>query len=156
MTTIKILRLLHLAAYVILSSQLMYYVFVMGDALKLISIESFMEQRKVVDPLVQQRHIPVYYAGLILTLALLILQFKQWNSFGYVSLAIAGLLLLADVFLSLTYNVPLNKLINNPGNVRNVNWDNVRMEWIYFIKMRALVSMVGLAVLLAGMLSFKK
>ena len=81
MVAIKIIRLLHVISFLIITSQLLYYVFLMGDALKMVNIESFIDERKIVDPMVRQRHIPFYYAALLLGIILMVMHYRQWNSY---------------------------------------------------------------------------
>lgn len=152
MTTIKLIRLLQLFTYLVVVSQLAYYVFVMGDALKMVSIGNFVEQRKIVDPMVHQRHAPFYYAALILTFVVLISHYKEWNSGIFITTAIALLCLIADVYLGLRGNGPINTLVNqtamgSPG----IDWEGLRQKWIHLIKIRGMISMAGFVSLLTGL-----
>lgn len=157
MIAIKALRFLHLLVYLVLVSQLAYYLFVMGDAMKMVGIGNFIEQRKIVDPLVHQRHVPFYYAGLVLSMVLLALLWKQWNSLTFLTMAIAFALLVADVSLSQIFNKPINELINKKSiGEQGVDWDLVRAKWIYYIKVRAILTATGFVALLYGAMFSKK
>ena len=151
MTIIKILRLLQILAYLVLVSQLLYYLFVMGDAMKLVGIDNFVEQRKIVDPLVKQRHVPFYYASLVLTLLTLASNYKQWNSIVFICTAIAFVCLIADVYLGQTENGPINSLIHETATgAEGVDWEELRTKWIDMIKIRAMIITTGFASLITG------
>ncbi|HEY0749893.1 MAG TPA: hypothetical protein VGD26_01980 [Chitinophagaceae bacterium] len=153
MTTIKLIRLLQLFTYLIVVSQLAYYVFVMGDALKMVSIGNFVEQRKIVDPMVHQRHVPFYYAALILTLVMLIWHYKEWNSGIFMTTAFALLCLIADVYLGLKENGPINTLVNQTAmGTPGIDWEGLRLKWISLIKIRGMISMAGFVSLLTGLI----
>ena len=157
MTAIKIIRFLHLVCFLIVTSQLLYYVFVMGDAMKLTSIGNFIEQRKIVDPMVHQRHVPFYYACLLLGLLLLLMQFRQWNSWLFITTALATLLLVTDIIIALKGNVPINQYINQykPGTEDSLI-EQLRLKWIGLIKLRGLISMAGMVILIAGLVFEKR
>ena len=51
MIVIKSIRLLHLISYVLVTSQVLFYLFILCEALKAVSLENYFEQRKVIDSL---------------------------------------------------------------------------------------------------------
>lgn len=151
MTFIKTVRFLHLLCYLVITGQLMFYFFVMADALKMAGIENFVEQRKIVDPLVHARHIPVYYACLALSIIVLILTAKNWNSSLFLSIVFASICLGLDIFLGQRENGPINSFINthnitDPG----IDWESLRSKWLSFIRIRGAISLAGFIGLLAG------
>lgn len=151
MTAIKTLRFIHILSYLVITGQLMYYFFVMGDALKAIGIDNFVEQRKIVDPLVQQRHAPVYYACLLLSVLVVILLAKNWRSPLFISGLIALLCLVVDVMLATKESIPINSVINNtPTGTPGIDWEGLRTQWLYLIRLRGAISMAGFVSLLAG------
>ena len=157
MQTIKIIRLLHLLVYLILVSQLLYYLFVMGDAMKMAGIENFVEQRKIVDPLVKKRHIPFYYLGLALSILLLIFTARQWCSPIFICTLLSLLCLFFDLGIALKANVPINNLINEtPIGDKGTNWEGLREKWIYFIQMRGAISAIGFISLLVALVFERK
>ena len=89
MITLKILRFLQLLTVLVVASQLMYYLFAMGEALKLISINGFLEQRQAVDALVAKRLRIAYYAALLLTLAVAVCSARQPSSPAFITSVIA-------------------------------------------------------------------
>jgi hypothetical protein len=157
MTAIKIIRLLHCVCFLIVTSQLLYYVFVMGDAMKAININSFIEQRKIVDPMVHQRHIPFYYATLLLGVVLLAMQYRQWNSLLSITTAVATLLVITDIVIALKFNVPINQYINQyKAGDDSSTLETLRNRWITFIELRGIISMTGMVLLFAGMIFGRK
>ncbi|HEX2629586.1 MAG TPA: hypothetical protein VHM26_11250 [Chitinophagaceae bacterium] len=150
---IKTLRLLHILSYLLITGQLMYYFFVMGDALKMSGIGNFVEQRKIVDPLVQQRHIPVYYACLALSVLVLIVLVKNWNPVLFFTALIALLCLGADILIALRENAPINSFINKHHiGEEGIDWEGMRSRWIMLIKIRGAISMAGFISLLIGLI----
>ena len=68
MIAIKSIRLLHTLSYLLVTSQVLFYLFILNDALKKVSLESYFEQRKVIDSLMLTRFKAMYYGCLILTI----------------------------------------------------------------------------------------
>ena len=55
MIVIKSIRLLHLISYMLVTSQVLFYLFILCEALKAVSLENYFEQRKVIDSLMVKR-----------------------------------------------------------------------------------------------------
>lgn len=151
MLVIKSIRFLHLLSYLFITGQLMFYFFIMADALRKVGIENFVEQRKIVDPIVRQRHVPVYYVCLLLNIVLLAMTAGSWYSSLFVSSLIAFLCLVADICLAQRENIPINAAINmhSIGDPR-ISWEALRMQWLFFIRIRGAISLAGFLSLLAG------
>lgn len=147
----KTIQLLHLLCYVLVTSQLLFYLVILGDALKPISIHSFLEQRKSVDALMLKRWKYVYYACLLLSLAMVILSFKNPSSPVFISSVIALICVVADVAISQKGNTPLNILVNSyePGK-GNTDWEAVRVQWLNLVRTRGIIITIGMVSLLAG------
>ncbi len=64
MIAIKSIRLLHLLSYLLVTSQVLFYLFILCDALKAVSLENYFEQRKVIDSLMVRRFRFMYYSCL--------------------------------------------------------------------------------------------
>lgn len=58
----NLIQFLHLFAYLMVTAQLLFYLIILGDALRTISIHSFLEQRQAVDALMVKRFKFIYYA----------------------------------------------------------------------------------------------
>ena len=151
MTIIETIRFVHLLSYLVITGQLMYYFFVMATALQQVSIENFIEQRKIVDPLVRQRHIPVYYLCLVLSVAVVAIMASSWHSSLFISVLIALVCLILDIVLAKRKSVPINTLVNkhrigDPG----IDWEGLRIQWLSLIRIRGGISMIGFVSLLTG------
>ncbi len=157
MPAIKIIRLLHLVCFLILTSQLLFYVVVMGDAMKKTGINNFIELRKIVDPLVHLRHIPFYYACLVLGIILLVLMHRQWNSLVFTTTVFATVMLIADMVIAVKINVPINQHLNayQFGTI-DKSLETLRLKWIYFIELRGWISMAGMVSLFVGLIFGKR
>ena len=151
--TTKILRLIQICVYLIITSQLLFYLLILSDALKQVSLENFLELRKIVDALMSTRFRVIYYSALILTLTVVVLTFKKPDSILFVTSVIALVCLIVDVTIAMKANVPINSLINEytPGNT-NHDWNSLRLEWLNFINIRAIFVVVGMVSQIAGLL----
>lgn len=146
-----LIRFFHLLSYLVITGQLLYYVFVMATALQQVSISNFIEQRKIVDPLVRQRHIPVYYVCLLLSILVVVQSIPVWDSLLFISVVIAFLCLVLDILLAKKENEPINSFINkhdmdDPG----IDWEELRTKWLRFIRIRGAISLGGFVSVLAG------
>ena len=152
MMTYKIIRLIHLALYFIVAVQLTFYVYLMSDALKQISISSFIEQRKVVHPLMSARHQWLYYAVLILSLVMVLWSFRTETKWTFVSFLIAFFCVVADVLIAVRGNGPINSLIQaTPMSASNIDWELLRERWLEFINLRGVIIMAGMLSLFVGL-----
>lgn len=153
MRTLKLIEFVYLASYVIISSQLIYYLLVMSDALKLISIDNFMELRKTIDPIFKKRLSFVYYACLSLNIVLLVMRRGDLFSISYAALIVAFLCLVADLLIAIKGNIPVNNHITNyvSGSIE-YNWHALRKDWLNYITWRGIANFIGMLSLIAGML----
>lgn len=154
MTSVKIILMLYLACYLMVSAQLIYYVIVMGEALKKIPIQHFLQLRKLIDPLVVTRYRWVY--GLCLVLSASAMLLSQYDTFSAVDiyLVISFACLVLDIALALKGNLPLNTLVN-AGTLGEhwLKWEILRIKWIRLIRYRGVISGVGMVTLLVGLVA---
>lgn len=156
MTTTNIVRVLQLSAYFLLTIQLTYYLYLMGDAMKLVSLDNFFEQRKIVHSLIMKKHQPVYYLGLLLSLLAVVLTVKQPGSVVFICSGIAFVCLCADVLIALRGNGPINAATADYVSGKAGNWEAMRLQWLRFINIRAIFSVIGFASLMASWIVDKK
>lgn len=151
--TTKILRLLQLAVYLIITSQLLFYLFILTDAMKQVSLDNFLELRKIVDGLMGARFRVIYYAGLILTLTVVILLLKKTDSVLFITSCIALVCLIIDVTIAMKGNIPINTLINNytPGDTSQ-DWSALRSQWLNLINLRGAFITFGMLSQMVGLL----
>jgi hypothetical protein len=151
--TTKILRLLQLAVYLIITSQALFYLIILSDAMKQVSLENFIEFRKIVDGLMGTRFRVIYYVGLILTLSVVILLLKKPDSVLFITSCIALVCLIIDVSIAMKGNIPINNLINTytPGDTTQ-DWSALRTQWLNLINIRGGFVTVGMLSQIAGLL----
>jgi|SRR5688572_25182426 len=152
MIAINIVRLLHLMSYLIVTSQLLFYLVILGDAMKMISLNNYFEQRRVIDTLMTRRFRMIYYACLLLSLVTTMLAGIDPTSPFFISTMVAFLCVVIDVIIAQKKNIPLNSLSNTyvTGN-ENQEWEHVRNEWLKFIQYRGAFIVVGMTALLIGL-----
>jgi hypothetical protein len=151
--TTKILRLLQLVVYLIITSQVLFYLIILSDAMKQTSLENFIELRKIVDGLMGTRFRVIYYAGLILTLSVVILLLKKPDSVLFTTSCIALVCLIIDVSIAMKGNIPINNLINTytAGDTTH-DWSALRIQWLKLINIRGGFITVGMLSQIAGLL----
>jgi hypothetical protein len=152
----KVLKLIQLLSYMMVTAQLLFYLLVYIDALKLLPIQDFIEHRKAIEPLIASRLKIIYYACLGISLLMIVLQIKEFNSLAFITSAIAFSCLLLDVLIALKGNVPINTIINStPFEMRN-DWDALRATWLNFFVYRGILSLTGIASLFVGLIFGQK
>lgn len=150
-------RMLHLTSYLLVTAQLLFYLFILSHALNLVSIENFLEQRKIIDTMFANRIRLSYYCCLALSVIMVVMTAKNLSSTIFVSCAIALICLIADIIIAQKGNVPLNTLVNAHATTNgNTDWETVRIQWLSFIKYRAIFTTTGMLSLLAGLVLNEK
>ncbi|WP_192821107.1 hypothetical protein [Rufibacter sp. LB8] len=151
--TLYLLRVALLLLFIVLSAQGIFYLFAVKEAFTIISIEAFIEQRKAVDLIIGSRLKVIYFLALLLVLVVLALASKNYGSLVFITTAISCVCLLTDMGFALKISVPLNQLMAtfNPDN-QQVDWESLRVEWLFYIAVRGWIMIVGLLTLLAGFL----
>ncbi|RYY93685.1 MAG: hypothetical protein EOO11_19300 [Chitinophagaceae bacterium] len=148
---IPLLRLLHLLLYFVVAVQLVYYLYLMGDALQQVSIGAFLEERRIVHPLVMKRHQAVYYACLATSVLMLFLAWRERTALGFVPHAIALLCLVADIVIAMKGNGPINTQIQAAVAAPGTDWEALRTQWLTLIKTRGAVISAGMLALFIGL-----
>jgi hypothetical protein len=144
----------HLVAYLIVTSQLLFYLVILGNAMKSISLNSYFELRKVVDTLMNQRFRIIYYTCLFLSLLTIIFASAMPESSFFITTTLAFICLVVDVFIAQRKNVPLNKLSNTyVTKSADHDWQDVRTQWLKYIRYRGIFIVTGMIVLLWGLVS---
>lgn len=150
---IKILKTVQFLMFLVVTSQLLFYFVVLSDALKQVSLLNFIELRKVVDMIMVARFKLIYYAALLLTLAVAVAHIKQPLSLQFIAYAIALVCIGVDVAIATKGNIPINTLINNftPGD-QSQDWEHLRTRWLQLINIRAVFVVVGMVSVFVGAL----
>jgi uncharacterized membrane protein len=135
----------------------LFYLFILSDALKVISLDSFFEQRKAIDSLMIRRFTLMYYSCLGLSILAVILSARDISSPFFISSMLGLLFLTVDLFITIKLSIPLNALAHQYGkNFQNINWEEIRTQWLDFMKYRGIAITVGMTVLLTALLLEKK
>ena len=151
MIAIKSLRLLHLLSYLLVTSQVLFYLFILCDALKMISLENYFEQRKVIDTLMGSRFRLMYYSCLALSVLAVVFSVKQPTSLFFITAMAALIFLMLDLAITVKGSLPLNALANTFDGSEKVDWNNVRIQWLDYMKYRGIAATLGMISLLAGL-----
>jgi hypothetical protein len=152
MIATKFIRVLHLLSYMLVSSQVLFYLFILCKALKAVSLDNYFELRKVIDSLMIQRFKFMYYSCIALSIVSVIVSAREPASLFFISSASALIFLSIDLAITIRGSVPLNSLSHSYGSTpEKVNWGNVRIQWLDYMKYRGIAIALGMAGLLAGL-----
>ncbi len=156
MVVINTVRLLHLLSYVLVTSQVLFYLFILGDSLKVVSLDTFFELRKVIDSLMIGRFKLMYYSCLALSIIVVVLATKNPHAAFFISSAVALVCLAIDLAITIKGSMPLNALMHtySPGD-KSINWDDLRTQWLDYMKYRGVFICAGMLSLLVGLLVSK-
>jgi uncharacterized membrane protein len=156
MVAIKTVRLLHLLSYLLVTSQVLFYLFILCDSLKVISLENFIELRKVIDSLMIGRFKVMYYSCLALCVIAVVLAAKQPSSGFFITSVMALIFLIADLWITVRGSMPLNELMHTytPGH-STADWETVRTQWLDYMKYRGIIITMGMTTLIGGLILAK-
>jgi len=149
---IKIIRLLQLFSYTLVTSQVLFYLFILSDSLRVIKLENFFELRKVIDALMIRRFKFMYYSCLACSVLAVIVSVGDTESSFFISSVVALVFLIVDLFITTKGSLPLNALAHtyNTGN-ETTDWEAVRIQWLNYMKYRGVAITIGIMALLAGL-----
>jgi len=151
MSLTKTTYFVYLLCYVLVSSQLLFYLFILTDALRPVSLSNFIELRKSVDFLAEHRLRVLYYVSLPLSIATVALLAPNRTSPLFITAVISCLCLLIDMAFALKGNMPINAQINNYTPNSGTNWEALRQQWLTFMQYRGVAIAIGITSLLAGL-----
>jgi|JI10StandDraft_1071094.scaffolds.fasta_scaffold43367_4 hypothetical protein len=157
MITAKIIRFLHLLSYLCVTSQVLFYLIVFSDALKMTPLANFLEQRKAVEQIIAERYTIIYLACLILSLGVVFLSWRLNDRVFRITSIVAMLCLVADLSIAIFGNIPINKQIADlTGQINLSQWEVSRTDWLRFFSYRGLFTTAGMLALLIGLIMEKK
>lgn len=152
MIAIKSIRILHLLSYVLVTSQVLFYLFILCKAMKAVSLESYFELRKVIDSLMIKRFKFMYYSCLVLSIGAVLVSAGEPGSLFFITSVTALIFLSIDLAITVKGSLPLNALSHSFGSAaENVDWENVRIKWLDYMKYRGIAIILGMSGLLAGL-----
>ncbi len=155
MITVNLLRLLQIVSYLLIVGQLLFYLFLFSDALRLIPIEHFLELRKTVDSHFLGRFKVMYYTCLLISLVMTIIAARNPGSLWFFISLFALICLIVDTILATRFSMPINSQINHYSLTSDINWEVLRDRWLQCINYRAIISTTGFLTLVAYYI-FKK
>lgn len=157
MFTIKTIRFLHLLSYLLLTSQVLFYLIVFSDALKITPLANFLEQRKAVEQIIASRYKIIYLTCLVLSLIIVFISISSHDRGFSITAIIALLCLLADLSIAVFGNIPINKQIADLTDQIDVSqWEALRSDWLMFFRYRGILTTFGMLSLLFGLFVEKK
>ena len=94
----------------------------------------------------------MYYSCIVLSIAAVTVSAGQPATFFFISSVSALILLSVDLAITVKGSLPLNALSHSYGtSTENVNWENVRIQWLDYMKYRGIAITAGMAGLLFGL-----
>ena len=142
------LRITQLIIVLIIAGQGLFYLLGAAEALKGISTNAFAEQRKAIDTVIAGRLTVLYYIGILLGVAILITLRSNPASPVFILTLFATLLIGADAFVAIKFNVPINNAFKNYPGLTNIDWRALQLEWLKLIVIRGFISITAFIILL--------
>lgn len=147
--TIKIVFLLTLLAHSIIVSQPFMYMLALKNVQSNLDIGPYMELRKRIDANMRKNFKYVIYTALVANLLLVVLTAGSPGSLLFGTAVLALLTLLADIFIMMKGNMPINDVINTwTPEQYPADWTDYRERWFRFLGYRGVLSIIGFAGLL--------
>lgn len=147
----NIIFLITLLAYSILVSQPFMYMLALKYAQSSLDIGPYMELRKLIDASMRKNFKYVIYTALLANLLLVVLTAGNPGSLLFLAATLSLITLIADVFITLKGNMPINDVINTWTPERYpADWTDYRERWFRFLGYRGVLSMIGFTGLLVA------
>ena len=143
---------MHLSSYLLVTSQVLFYLFILSDALKAISLDSFFEQRKAIDSLMLGRFKLMYYSCLAISVLTVLIAARNPSSSFFISSLIALTFLILDLAITIKGSLPLNAIAHTyvPGS-DGLEWEALRTEWLNYMRYRGILITLGMTTLFTGL-----
>lgn len=148
---IKLLLFFNLFAYAVIVSQSFMYMIALRNVQERLEAASYIELRKLLDENFMAKFKWPMYAGLLLSLVLLIFTAQQSIGFLFFSSLFAFLGLLTDALITTKGNLPLNTYIRSwTVDQHPADWKVYRSKWLLYFSCRQVANITGFVSLLAG------
>jgi len=148
---LRILIVANLAAYALVVSQPVAYLFFLTRAQRALSAAAYVELRQRINA-VMNRRVPVAYgAALVTLLALLAAALRAGSGVAAGTAAIALLCLVLDLVLMMRENLPINGVIDG-WSIAAIpeDWEQYRERWFAIFGWRQALLVAGFLTLLVG------
>lgn len=143
------LYILTVFAYTLVLSQHFFYWLAMTRASKKLSAGAYIEIRQQIDASLQLSLRVSYYGCLVVCSLLLMISIREAKGTGIFLAALSWLALTADIVISMTGNVPINKVINQwKPDAYPANWQDYRHRWFRLYRIRQWSAAAGYVALL--------
>ena len=147
----NIIFLITMLAYSIIVSQPFMYMLALKYAQSSLDIGPYMELRKLIDASMRKNFRYVIYTALLTNLLLVVLTAANPGSLLFGAATLSLITLIADVFITLKGNMPINDVINTwTPEQYPADWTDYRERWFRFLGYRGVLSIVGFAGLLVA------
>lgn len=148
---IKLLLFFSLFVYAVIVSQSFMYLIALRNVQERLEAAAYIELRKFLDENFMAKFKWSMYAGLLLSLALLIFTAQQSIGFLFFSSLFAFLGLLTDTVITVKGNLPLNTFIRSwSADQHPADWKTYRSKWLLYFSWRQVANIAGFVSLLAG------
>ena len=138
-------------AYSIIVSQSFMYILSLRHMQLNLEAKEYIAVRKLIDAGMNARFRYVIYAALLLCLLLVIVCAIFGSFVLLLSACIAFVALVADTFITVKKNLPINAEINRWKNDNFPrHWEEYRSRWLTFFRYRQILNITGFVCLLAG------
>ena len=145
------LRVLYLLVYIVIASQGIFYFLAVAEACQLMPLEGFIEFRKAVESSIETPLRILYSSAVFIAVMLLLFQIRHFNAVVFYTTMLSLSFLIADILLAVTKSIPLNVLIRNSSSPLNhILYEDIRLQWLYYIKFRGVLSVTGLLTMIVG------
>jgi hypothetical protein len=148
---IKIILLFTVLLYSVIASQSISYIISLADVQRHMSVTEYISFRKRTDENFRSKFGAIVYAALIANAALVVACSFAASFFLLIGSIVSMLLLSADTFITVKYNLPINNTVNE-WSAENypADWSWYRQQWLAVFFKRQCLNLTGFVSLVAG------
>lgn len=148
---IKLLLFFNLLTYAVIVSQSFMYMIALRNVQERLEAPAYIELRKLLDENFMAKFKTVMYAGLLLSLVLVIFAAQQPIGFLFFSTLFAFFGLVIDAVITVKGDMPLNTFIRSwTADQHPADWKIYRSKWLLYFSWRQVANISGFVCLLAG------
>jgi uncharacterized membrane protein len=148
---IKIIFLCTILAYSFIVSQSFMYILALRHVQLNLKASTYTEFRKLIDASMRNNFRYAVYGALFTNLLLVIVTVHNPPDLKFITASVAFVCLIADTWLTLKGNMPVNNAINEwtPDKYPE-NWTDFRSKWLSIFQYRQIANIIGFVSLLIG------
>lgn len=148
---IKIILLLTILLYSVIVSQSFSYIISLSNVQLGLNAPSYIALRQLTDKNYNAKFRWVSYASLLSNLALVIVCGIHGNTLLLWGAVVSFIALLADTWITIKGNLPINKIINSwTAEQYPADWASYRAQWLQIFRIRQALNISGFIFLLTG------